>query len=116
MTLFTPIGKIPGIGPVYIKKLHKMGVKTVQDLLYHFPHRYEDFSNIIPIAKVRLNETCCIIGKILEITSSRTWKKKMSLTEAIVEDSSGGIKVVWFGQSYLVKTLTKGSFVWQVKL
>ena len=111
MTLFTPIKEIPGIGPAYIKKLHKMGVKTVHDLLYHFPHRYEDFSKMIPIAKVKINETCCIMGKILEIESSRTWKKNMSLIEAVVEDASGAIKVIWFNQPYLTKTLSAGSNV-----
>ncbi|MFH1656981.1 MAG: ATP-dependent DNA helicase RecG [bacterium] len=105
MQLSTPIGEISGIGPAYIKKLHKMGVKTVSDLIYHFPHRYEDFSHIVPITKVKVNETNCVQGKILGIETARTWKKRMSITEAVVEDEKGAIKVVWFNQPYLAKTL-----------
>ncbi|MBZ9569580.1 ATP-dependent DNA helicase RecG [Patescibacteria group bacterium] len=108
MQLSTPIAKLSQVGPAYQKRLKKLGIKTIRDLLYHFPHRYEDFSNIIPISQVRLNETCCIKGRILEIENIRTWKKRMILTQAIVEDKSGAIKVVWFNQPYLTKVLKPG--------
>jgi len=105
MNLSTPIEQIPRIGPVFQKKLKKLGVKTIRDILYHFPHRYEDFSNIVPISKVKINENYCILGKILEIKNTRTWKRRMFLTQAIVQDKTGAIKVVWFNQSYLTRTL-----------
>ncbi len=111
MNLDTPIKEIPRIGPSFQKKLQKIGIKTVEDLLFHFPHRYEDFSNIRPISKVKLNESNCILGKILEIKNSRTWKKKMILTQALVEDKTGAIKVIWFNQPYLIKVLKVGDVV-----
>ena len=111
MNLDTSIKEIPRVGPSFRKKLEKMGIKTAEDLLFHFPHRYEDFSNIRPISKVKLNESNCILGKILEIRNSRTWKKKMILTEAIVEDKTGAIKVIWFNQPYLIKVLRAGDVV-----
>ena len=134
MDLDTPIKEIPRIGPSFQRKLQKIGIKTVEDLFRHFPHRYEDFSNIQPIAEIKfhpvrklkriskrqpkllkfsngVNETCCIQGRILEINNTRTWKRKMIITEAIVEDSSSAIKVVWFNQPYLIKTLKKGDVV-----
>ena len=111
MNLDTPIEKIPRIGAFYQKRLKKLGIKTVYDLFFHFPHRYEDFSKIIPIAEVKLNEVCCIQGKILEIKNSRTWKKRMILTQAIVEDKSSAIKVIWFNQPYLIKSLKTGDMV-----
>jgi ATP-dependent DNA helicase RecG len=108
MNLQTPIQQITGIGPVFQRKLKKLGVKTVNDLLLHFPHRYEDFSKIVPIAKVKAGESCSIRGKILKIQSSRTWKKKLSITQAIIEDQSGAIEAIWFNQPYLIKTLKQG--------
>jgi ATP-dependent DNA helicase RecG len=112
MNFATPIEKIPKIGPVFQKKLKKIGIKTVEDLLFHFPHRYEDFSNIKPISKIKLNEQVCVSGKILEITTSRTWKKKMFLTEAVVVDKTGAVKVVWFNQPYLKNVLKSGDTVY----
>ncbi len=107
MDLYTPIEKLPYIGPLYQKRLKKLGIKTVQNLLYHFPHRYEDFSNIVSISQTKLNQFCCIQGKILEIKNSRTWKKRMILTQAMIEDKSGAIKVIWFNQPYLIKVLKR---------
>ena len=108
MDLSTPIEQIPRIGPVFQKKLKKMGIKTVHDLLFHFPHRYEDFSNIQPISQAKLGEQVCLAGKILQIKTNRTWKKRMFITEALIEDKTGAIKVIWFNQPYLTNTLKKG--------
>jgi len=111
LTLTTPIEKVPRIGPSFLKKLQKMGIKQVEDLLFHFPHRYEDFSKILPIKKVRLNQQCCIVGKIIEIENVKTFKKKMILTQGIVKDKTGALKVVWFNQPYLINVLKKGDLV-----
>ena len=111
ISLATPIEKVPGIGTFFQRKLKKLGIKTVRDLVFHFPRRYEDFSNFIPIRTVKLNEVCTIKGKIIEIKNRRTWKKKMSLTEALVQDETGAIKVVWFNRPYLTKVLKKGDIV-----
>ncbi|MBI2450393.1 MAG: ATP-dependent DNA helicase RecG [Candidatus Nealsonbacteria bacterium] len=112
MNLTTPIGQIAGIGPVFQKKLKKLGIKNIQDLLFHFPHRYEDFSNVTPISKIKFSENCCVQGKILEIETSRTWKKKIFITQAIVQDNTGAIKALWFNQPYLSKILKAGDSVY----
>jgi len=111
MNLFTSIEKISGIGPVFKSKLKKLGIKTIGDLFFHFPHRYEDFSNLVPISKVRINEVCTIQGRILEIKNSHSWKKKMVLTQAVIEDKTGAIEAVWFHQPYLTRVLKKGDNV-----
>ncbi len=108
MNLTSPIEELKGVGPVYKGRLKKLGIITVKDLLYYFPHRYEDFSNIVPIAKAKAEETCCLRGKIIEITNTRTWRKRMSITEAILNDETGAIKVTWFNQPYLINVLKKG--------
>jgi len=107
----TPIEKILKIGPIYQKRLKKIGVKTVRDLLFYLPHRYEDFSNIIKISKVKQNESCCVQGKILEIKNSKTWKRKMILTQAVISDQTASIKVIWFNRPYLIKILKSGDLV-----
>lgn len=111
LNLYSPIEEIPRVGPAFQKKLKRMGINTVRDLLFHFPHRYEDFSKLTKISEVKLNETVCIRGKILEIENIRTWKKRMFLTKAIIQDETAAIKVTWFNQPYLTKTLKKGDFI-----
>lgn len=110
MKISTPIEEFT-LSRHYQQKLKRLGIKKVSGLIFHFPHRYEDFSKIIKIKDVKLNENCCLQGKILEIKSIRTWKKRMTLTEAIIEGKTGAIKAVWFNQPYLAKNLKQGEKV-----
>lgn len=114
MNLSTPIEQIPRVGPIYQKKLKRLGIRTVGDLLFHFPHRYEDFSDIIPISQVEVGKTICVQGKITDIKNVRIFKKRMVITEALVNDDSGTMKVTWFNQPYLINTFKKGDFVFLV--
>ncbi|MAG44360.1 ATP-dependent DNA helicase RecG [bacterium] len=108
-TLKTPVSKLYGVGPSYISKLAKLGIKTAQDLLFHFPHRYEDFSNIKNITDLIIGEKATIIGKILQIKSIRTPRKKMFLTEALIQDKTSAIRAIWFNQPFLMRSLKKGT-------
>ncbi|MBU3942830.1 ATP-dependent DNA helicase RecG, partial [Patescibacteria group bacterium] len=111
MNLMTPIEEINNIGPVYQKRLKKLGIKNVHDLFFHFPRRYEDFSNLISIAELKINEVSTVQGQILTIESSKSWAKKMTITEAIIEDKTGAIRATWFNQPYLTKNLKAGDNV-----
>ncbi len=108
MNLSTPIEKIPGIGGFYQKKLKKLGIRNIHDLLFYFPHRYEDFSNLVRISDIKINEKCTIKGEVKSIENTRTWKKKMIITQALIQDKTGAMKAVWFNQSYLNKVIKKG--------
>jgi len=105
MNLSTSINQIPKIGPVYQRKLNKIGIKKVKDLLYYFPHKYNDFSNIVSISETKIGEEYCVSGKIKKIRTTKTWKKRMNITKAVVEDKTGAIKVIWFNQPYIDKNL-----------
>jgi len=113
ISLETKIEEVPKIGLAYAKRLKKFGIKTVQDLLFYFPARYDDFSEIISIkqARQRLGQTVCVQGQITEIKNTNTFKKFMAMTEAIIQDDNAEIKVIWFNQPYLAKTLRENDFV-----
>jgi len=111
MDLTTSIEEIPRVGPQYQKRLKKLGIKTVGQLLFHFPHRYEDFSNLIPIAKAEPGGPFCFQGEILDIKNIYTFRKRMVLTQATIGDETGQLKVIWFNQPYLINTFKKGEYV-----
>ncbi|PIS39143.1 MAG: DNA helicase RecG [Candidatus Nealsonbacteria bacterium CG08_land_8_20_14_0_20_38_20] len=111
MNLSTPIEQIPRIGPAYQKKLKKLGIKNIGDIIFHFPHRYEDFSRLIPIAKAELGGPFCFQGEIVDIKNIRTFRKRMMLTQATLADKTGKLKALWFNQPYLINTFKKGTFV-----
>ncbi|MDP2820871.1 MAG: ATP-dependent DNA helicase RecG [bacterium] len=105
MELNNSLNKIQGIGPLFLAKLHRMGIRSIKNLLFHFPHRYEDFSNIINISKYKLNEINCFKGVISGIENKRTFRKRMNLTYADISDETDSMRIVWFNQPYLANTL-----------
>jgi ATP-dependent DNA helicase RecG len=84
-----------------------LGIETVGDLLYHFPHRYDDYSTLKPISRLEYGEETTIIGTIWE-TSSRKTRSGGTVVTSVVADASGMIEATWFNQPYLVKQLRAG--------
>ncbi|MCX6720209.1 MAG: ATP-dependent DNA helicase RecG [Candidatus Staskawiczbacteria bacterium] len=113
ITLQTSVEKIPRIGVTYAKRLKKFGIKTVQDLLFYFPARYDDFSEIVNISQARqkLGETVCVQGEIIEIDTAPSLYGRMAITKATVQDRTGQINVMWFNQPYLEKSLKENDFI-----
>ncbi len=111
ITLATPLSSIPKISARIRPALARLGILTVRDLLFHFPSRYDDFSNMRQIRSVGLNETVTVQGVIERVSARRTAKKHMALTEAVIRDGSGAIRAIWFNQPFLARTLKEGQRV-----
>src|SRR3989338_4311078 len=112
MNLATSLSEVPRVGPVYQKRLKGLGIANVRDLLFYFPRAYEDFSKITPIAELKEGMGFCVAGKILEIQEVRTFKKRMSLTTALLEDTTGAVRVLWFNQPYLITSIKEGDEIY----
>ncbi len=111
LTLNTRISELQGIGSKYEEKLKKLGIVSVENMLLYFPRRWEDFSKITEIASAKAPGTYCIEGNIWSIGNKRSARRRMSITEAIVADKTGTMRVVWFNQPFLVKNLKQGDKV-----
>lgn len=98
-------------GPIAIKKLQKLKIKTIRELLYHFPNRYEDFSEFTPISLVKPNTQTTIQGKVLSVKNIQIFKKRMVITEAVIGDEGKAIKAVWFNQPYLANQMKIGRLI-----
>ncbi len=104
-----PVSLLAGVSDKTEAKLARLGIATIRDLLLFFPRRYDDFSSVTPIAFVRPGVKTTVRGRIYDIGARQTKYKRMALTEAVLGDDSGTtLRVVWFNQPWLVKTLQKG--------
>ena len=110
MDLTTPIQKVPNIGFFYSKKLKKLGIATVEDLVSHYPFRYENFGAPYKIEGINPGSLASAVGQILQIRNIRTRYGK-NLTLATVNDGTSSIEVVWFNQPFLTKSIKQGSRV-----
>jgi len=100
---------IKGVGPAKAKLLANLGITTVEDLLYLFPHRYEDRSQFTPIAMVQVGQMQTICGQVL--TSRRNFYSKNRTVEVTIADKSGRINCAWFNQPYLANIFKEGQEV-----
>ncbi|MBI4999441.1 ATP-dependent DNA helicase RecG [Candidatus Gottesmanbacteria bacterium] len=107
MEFTTPIQKVYMVGPIYGKRLEKLGIKTVEDLLCHFPHRYEDYSLISKISQVQAGETVTLRGTVTQMKNEYT-KTGKKIQKAVVSDGTDSMEIVWFNQPFLVKTIKVG--------
>ena len=111
ITLATELQQIRGLSPTFLAKLTRLGIRTVRDIIFHFPTRYEDFSKVVAIAALMPGQATTIRGTVRTVELRRTWKKRMLLTEAVVSDETGGVKAIWFNQPYIAKILKPGMAV-----
>lgn len=110
MTSDTPLKDISRLNPIQQKALERLGLKTARDLLYHFPSRYEVPGQRKQISELAAGDDAVIFGKILSAKTSKAWRKKIPLGEAVIEDETGKIKAIWFHQPYLAKKVAVGQF------
>ncbi|MDE2021873.1 MAG: hypothetical protein KGI71_03080, partial [Patescibacteria group bacterium] len=90
------------------RALRKLGIRSIRDLLYHFPARYENAGATGTIAAVTAGTEVTLYGTVRKPEIRRTWKSRRPLAEAYLEDASGKIKMMWFSQPYIAKTLFDG--------
>ncbi len=101
---------LTGVGKYYALRLKKLQINTLEDLIYHFPFRYDDFSHIATIQNTNPGEKLTIQGVVWQIKNVRTRIGKF-LTNAQVADESGVIDVIWFNQPYLTKNIKAGTHI-----
>ncbi|MDP3982090.1 MAG: ATP-dependent DNA helicase RecG [bacterium] len=108
MQLSSPVTALPRVGEIIAKKIQKLGIASIRDLLFHFPREYLDLSRVTSIASLKEGEVVCIQGTLKSIAKERTFKKQMVLVHALVEDTTGATRIVWFNQPYLLEALKPG--------
>ncbi len=105
----SPITTIKGISTVRASKFNRLGVRTIRDLLYFFPHRHLDYSQRKPISQLTEGNEETIVANVWQAQIIKPGGRRS--TEAIVGDETGNVRVVWFNNPYLVKSLTTNTRV-----
>ncbi len=93
------------------KALKRLNLHTVHDLLYYFPARYGDVAKPRSIASLQKDEHVAVYGKISGLKTKKAFRRKIAMSEAVIEDETGSIRAVWFHQPYIAKMIQDGAFV-----
>ncbi|MEK7598169.1 MAG: ATP-dependent DNA helicase RecG [Patescibacteria group bacterium] len=106
----TLLKTIPKITPQYLKVLEKLGLFSVEDLLFYFPFRYDDFSKTVALDDAFLNQVVTIEGKVAKAKLNRIFRRRMSILEVTLQDKNNiPFKAVWFNQPYLLDLMREGA-------
>ncbi|MBT7007323.1 ATP-dependent DNA helicase RecG [Candidatus Falkowbacteria bacterium] len=108
MDLNTQIAALNKVGKTTAIRLKKLGLNTISDLIFYFPFRYEDYSEIRLIKDLFATENVTIKVKVQMIANRRLRQRRKSLTEALVGDETGELKVIWFNQPFIAKNIKVG--------
>ena len=107
--LYADIQSIIGIGQKNSKLYNKLGIYTVYDLLRYYPRRYQDYSQLKPINKLNFGDELTVIGTITRELSTRTSiNKRLKITETVISDGTGSLRIIWFNKPFLSKQLYPG--------
>src|SRR3989344_7589380 len=80
------------------RALRKLDIFSVADLLFHFPIRYSDISEIKNVAELTPGDTATVYGKISKLKTKKAFRSKIPMGEGEIEDLSGKIKIIWLNQ------------------
>ncbi len=107
----TPVQYVKGVGPARAKILGRLGIKTIEDILFYFPWRYEDRKNLKKICSLSYGDHETTLCEVVSANIITTPRKRMKIFELTVTDGSGSLKSKWFNQPYLKRYFSKGQKV-----
>src|SRR5436190_10562670 len=109
--LATPLQFLKGVGPRRAADLERIGLVTIEDLLYRFPLRYEDRSRLQSIRALKPGQPASVSGRILSAGVRSTRRPNFQIFEAIIDDGSGSVRAAWLNQPFLRDVLARGQRV-----
>ncbi len=106
--LNAPVTVLPGVGPKHGETLKRLGLETLEDMLYFFPRRYDDYSQLKTINRLEYGEQVTIIGTVQSSNNRKARNGKVNITEGVISDGTGNLRVTWFNQPWIAKKLRPG--------
>ena len=103
-----PVTELKAVGPKLEASLAEMEIRTVLDLLQHYPRRYHDRTKRAEIAELTMGEEATVFAEVKKIRGFRT-RQGRAMVEAEVFDGSSYLRVVFFNQGWREKQLPEGT-------
>jgi ATP-dependent DNA helicase RecG len=95
----------------HAQALERLSIRTIRELLYHFPARYEQAGGEAAVANIALGAEVSLVGVLEKLETKRSWKRKIPISEGYLRDQSGKVKLMWFNQPYIAKMYMDGTTV-----
>jgi len=111
LPLARPVTALAGVGPERAAQLARLEIRTIEDLLLHRPHRYEDRRQLRPIAQLQLDEPATTRGTVVALGVKWFAKHTKSIFELILDDGTARLHCRWWNLPYMEKYFAVGNEV-----
>jgi ATP-dependent DNA helicase RecG len=111
ITLDSPISDLKRVNSRTADQLARLDINTLRDLVYHFPHRHIDYSRRAKASELWPGQELTVVGQITESREAPLGRSRRKATEAVLTDDTGSVRVTWFNQGFLARTLKPGTNV-----
>ncbi len=101
------VARLQSVGPAHAKKLQRLGISSVGDLLYHYPRRYDDYSKLKTISQLMYGEEVTLLLTVAEARTRET-HRGLTITNVMLADPTGTIQATFFNQPYLQQQFKSG--------
>ena len=101
--LDAPLTVLHGVGSANAERLTKLDLYILNDILHHYPRRYEDYSKLVTIDQLQYDMETTVIGIVENVQTKEIPKRKIKITEALINDNTGWLRLTWFNQPWLEK-------------
>ena len=106
--LSDPVTILKGVGPARAKQFEALNIRTLGDLICHFPRGYEDRTQMVPIAKLEVDKPACFKGMVMNTPRTNHIRKGLDITKVQVADHSARITLTFFNSKYACENLLYG--------
>ncbi|HXX61013.1 MAG TPA: ATP-dependent DNA helicase RecG [Candidatus Sulfotelmatobacter sp.] len=107
----TPLARSGVVAPAQARRLARLGLHEVRDLLFHLPRRYDDFTHPRSLRSLREDPPAGPVSStvtVIELHTERTFRRRVEKTTARLRDASGEGEAVWFGRRFIERRLKVG--------
>ncbi|HAH45963.1 MAG TPA: ATP-dependent DNA helicase RecG, partial [Planctomycetaceae bacterium] len=108
--LQTPVQFLNGVGPERGELLEKIGIQTVEDLLWHLPRSVLDLTDVRPVNELEEDLPASVCGKVVDL-DARTISRGRTITAILLDCGTGFLKGTWFNQPWVIKRFFPGQLL-----
>jgi ATP-dependent DNA helicase RecG len=88
-----PVTQLKGVGSALAEKLARLGIHSIQDLLFHLPYRYEDRTRVVPMGSLRIGDIAVVEGEVMKADLVMGRRRSLQVT---LRDDSGFLVMRFF--------------------
>ena len=105
----TPLAQVRGISPAWAEQMAKLGLHSARDVLFNFPRRHLDLTDVRPLAEMEPDKPLSVRGTVIDVDAKQT--RRGVVVGALITEGGQNLRGIWFNQAFMMRRLARGQQV-----